>query len=70
MIDPQFVDFFEYTIQEWTPKQKMIAYDLIVDQTYQIIKVYVNKQPTLSLRNNQNGSVVELYKHVKSKCNC
>lgn len=70
MIDPQFVDFFESYIQDWNPKQKIIAYDLIVDPTYQIIKIYDPRKPKLSLRNIQNGSVIDFEKHVKSKCNC
>ena len=70
MIDPQIVDFFESTIENWTSKQKIISQDLIVDKTYQIIKIYDNRIPKLFLRNIQNGSVVELLVYVKSKCNC
>jgi len=70
MITPELVDFFESTIDNWNSKQKIIANDLIVDKTYQIIKIYDNKQPRLYLRNIQNGRVVDFEKHVKSKCNC
>ena len=51
MITPELVDFFDSVIENWTPKQKIIAQDLIVDKTYQIIKIYDNKQPKLYLRN-------------------
>lgn len=70
MITPELVDFFESTIENWNPKQKIIANDLIVDKTYQIIKIYDNRKPKLYLRNIQNGIVVDFEKHVKSKCNC
>ena len=70
MITPELVNFFESIIENWNPKQKMIAYDLIVDQTYQIIKIYDHRNPKLYLRNIQNGIVVDFEKHVKSKCNC
>jgi hypothetical protein len=70
MITPELVDFFESTIDNWNSKQKIIANDLIADKTYQIIKIYDNKQPRLYLRNIQNGRVVDFEKHVKSKCNC
>lgn len=70
MISPELVDFFDSTIEKWNSKQKMIAYDLIVDKTYQIIKIYDNRQPKLYLRNIKNGIVVDFETHVKSKCNC
>jgi hypothetical protein len=70
MIDPQLVDFFETTIENWNPKQKIIANGLIIDKTYQIIKLYDNKEPKLFLKDIRNGSVVDLLIHVKSKCNC
>jgi hypothetical protein len=70
MITPELVDFFESVIESWTPKQKIIAQDLVVNKTYQIIKIYDNRQPKLYLRNINNGIVVDLEKHVKSKCNC
>ena len=59
MITPELVDFFESTIENWNPKQKIIANDLIVDKTYQIIKIYDNRKPKLYLRNIQNGIVVD-----------
>ena len=70
MISPELIDFFESSIENWNPKQKIIAQDLIVDKTYQIIKIYDNRKPKLYLRNIQNGIVVDFEKHVKSKCNC
>jgi hypothetical protein len=70
MILPELIDFFESTIENWNPKQKIIAQNLIVDKTYQIIKIYDNRKPKLYLRNIQNGIVVDFEKHVKSKCNC
>ena len=70
MILPELIDFFESTIENWNPKQKIIAQDLIVDKTYQIIKIYDNIKPKLYLRNIQSGIVVDFEKHVKSKCNC
>ena len=70
MISPELIDFFESSIENWNPKQKIIAQNLIVDKTYQIIKIYDNRKPKLYLRNIQNGIVVDFEKHVKSKCNC
>ena len=70
MISPELIDFFESFTENWNPKQKIIAQDLIVDKTYQIIKIYDNRKPKLCLRNIQNGIVVDFEKHVKSKCNC
>ena len=70
MISPEIVSFFEEVVESFNVKQKIIAQNLIVDKTYQIIKIYDNKQPRLYLRNIQNGRVVDFEKHVKSKCNC
>jgi hypothetical protein len=70
MISPEIVNFFEEVVESFNAKQKIIAQNLIVDKTYQIIKIYDNRIPKLFLRNIQNGSVVELLVYVKSKCNC
>jgi hypothetical protein len=70
MISPEIVDFFEEVIEGFNPKQKIIAKDLIVDKTYQIIRLYENSMPKLFVRNIQTGIMVDFEKHVKSKCNC
>ena len=70
MIEPNLIDFFESTIENWNSKQKIIATDLILDKTYRIIKIYDNNKPKLFLKSMQNGSLVDFEKYVKSKCNC
>ena len=71
MIEPELINFFESVIENWNPKQKIIAQDLIIDKTYRIIKIYDhNRKPKLYLKNVNNNHVVDFELHVKSKCNC
>lgn len=70
MITPELITLFESTINTWPPKKKIIAQNLMVDETYQFIRIYDNKKPKLFLRNIKNGMLVDFEKHVSSKCNC
>ena len=70
MISPEIVSFFEEVVEGFNAKQKIIAKDLIVDKTYEIIRIYENRIPKLVLRHIQSGGLVDFEKHVKSKCNC
>jgi hypothetical protein len=70
MINPNLVDLFESKIENWRPKQQIIANALLVDKTYEIISIYDNDNQTLYLKNLKNGSVIKLEDYVKSKCNC
>jgi len=70
MIDPRLINFFDSMVSDYNPKQKKIAEELMINPTYQIIKVYEYKNPKLYLKNINDGGIIDFERYVKSKCDC